>query len=145
MNKPRVQALLDHLKKTPEEAFYYAGYFKPIDRNDAITNQTNLIAEAIRNNEGPPCNTAGCVAGHCALLFWDDFCIQSKVDHFFSPDDFAAAFLGLYLPDADGLFMRYMQEATLQDAINRLEYLLEHSTLVGYNWSSESHVQKQGV
>lgn len=145
MNRPRVQALLDHLKKTPEEAFYYAAYFKPIDRNDAISNQTNLIDEAIRDNEGPPCNTAGCVAGHCALLFWDDFCIQSKVDRYLSPDDFAEGFLALSPPDANGLFMQFMQEANLQDAINRLEYLLEHSTLVGYNWYSESYHPKQGL
>ena len=153
MNRERVQALLEHLSNLPDEKFYYPAYFKRMDRRQLV-GQSELVQMAAISNLPPPCNTAGCVAGCCALLFWEDYCKEFKsqsitnennVDFYLPPDDFAGPFLGLHEADQNRLFMAAMTEANRQDAINRLEHLLAHETLKSYDWSSESYVTKTGV
>ncbi len=131
MNKERVQKLLEHLKQLPDELFTYDEYII------AAGGVFDLRCYKFRK-EPPPCGTAGCVAGHCCLLFYEEY-LQAPMELATVPI-FARNFLELDYFVAHALFTKYMSVATKQDAIRRLEYLLEHDgSLQGYNYLFESH------
>lgn len=128
MHRERCQKLLEHLRSIPDERFIYDEYMRvqgrPVDLDMHL-------------NE-PECNTAACVAGHCCLLFKEDYKSHISISGLYAvPATFARIWLELNVVEADRLFFEGMLWATRQHAIARLEYLLEKDTLLGYNFDGE--------
>ncbi len=128
MNKKRCEELLEYLKQLPDERFDYTRY---------LSIEGNLVPVVIFKEQATPsCNTAGCVAGHCCILYFEDFKKTSNFVHFI---EFSTEQLGLTKEDANFLFIENMEDATKQDAIARLEYLIKNGVLEGYDFSTESY------
>lgn len=136
MNIEALKQLRNHIANLPEEKFCYAVFFGT-DEDEA-----DAVAEAVEEtweSQGlpPPCGTAGCVAGHCISLFqltpemyYEEWSGESYAK---GPGDTAAKFLELTQDrDAHILFYEGCSVATREDALSRLDYLIEHGTLNGY-------------
>lgn len=126
MNREALIQLRGHIADLPEEKFTYNSYWP---------------ADNIRewwHGEAPVCGTAGCVAGHtCVLFHLSSKGARGTVAYTF-PSSAAGEFLGLGKADQEALFYVACNSANKDDAVRRLDYLIQHETLAGYNFSGES-------
>jgi hypothetical protein len=137
MNIEALKQLRGHIQNLPEEKFCYAAFFgtDDDDEGDAVA----ATAEDIWESQGlpPPCGTAGCVAGHCISLFqltpemyYNDWSGESYP---VSVGETAGKFLGLTQGrDSHILFYEGCGVATREDALRRIDYLIEHGSINGY-------------
>ena len=123
MNTQALIELRDHILSIPEEQFDY-NYFLS---DDGDSQPEYAWADGIM----PPCGTAGCVAGHCII------CFKLECHNGLDIEDTARHHLGLSNGDAYSLFIRGCGTATRNDAIRRLNYLIDEGTLVGYDFVEE--------
>ncbi len=140
MNKTRIQQLIDCLEQLPDDQFDYSKCFL-IPGMDEIDTNHLILQKAYNytlNKEFPPCNTAGCVAGHTCLLFWENYVTIISDCGGLGFEDVARNILEIDLFVADVLFRSQMYVATKEDAINRLKHLLENDNFDGYDWKKES-------
>lgn len=135
MNTQKIKQLVKHLKNLPNKNFNYASWFSNIEE-DAEINVTKCAKENKIPNE---CGTAACVAGHTCLLFWDEAKIGIAKDRSISV--IATEILGIDYFTKNDLFLKGMEHATKQDAIRRLEHILEYHTLDDYDWTLEEWYQ----
>ena len=122
MNKKNLQKLLDHLKSQTKLGFNMENWF---EHNGT---QIFLSENALSIMKEHPCGTNACLAGHAAILAWEE---GKYLD--LSPADAAEKWLDLRDNEA-GLFYgswfsleeeKSLDELTLEEAITELEYRLE--------------------
>lgn len=148
INRERIKLLLEHLKKLPDDEFDYTNWFKlEIQNGDNIpeyvgpqilqgSRANNVIRKAAKTNGPPACKTAGCIAGHCCLLFWEECKDRFEYEGF---ETTATRLLGFDYHVGTPLFQNYMMVANKHDAIMRLEHLMEFDDLEDYDWTLERH------
>ena len=132
MNRERVQRLRDYIAELPPERFCYRNFF---------TNPGRQIGESqafydfmIRKTIPPLCGTVACVAGYALCLFGKE---EELGGLGCGIRENVAVLLEINGRDYDGLCVRNTDIATRQDALARLDWLLEHETLDGYDFSVE--------
>ena len=126
MNKERLQIVRDRIAAAPPEQFIYSSYLED------LTDMQRLFDEVPE----PGCGTAGCVAGWTCMLFVPgldirfrnaDQCVRKAIE-----------LLNIYSDTADFLFHEHCSQATREDALKRIDYLLQYGHYRGYSWSGES-------
>lgn len=137
MNRQRIQQLIDHLESIEDAEFNYSEYFT----NDVLSNRE--IWEEFKATKTVPCGTAACLAGYAILLWKHEFKQEQNVPSCLSVEAQAREILGISHFDGRQLFVENMENATKQDGIRRLKYLLEHQTLQNYDWTLEILAQPE--
>lgn len=124
MNREALTQLRNYITDLPDEQFGYQQFFG--DSRSTLD---------WWHGKMPECGTAACVAGHACLMFQ----LQgTSKDGFRTPSAIAGEFLGLDADDGETLFYAACGVASKDDAIRRMDYLLEHETLAGYSMAGES-------
>lgn len=133
----KLKQLRDHIAALPEERFDYSKYF---------TRESDWDAFGIDSPVKYECDTAGCVAGHCCALFdlHGSLCFDEgpvRGNAYVA----AANFLKLDVGDDWTLMLHEYRRANRSDALLRLDHLIQHGTLAGYDDSKESWAKREDV
>lgn len=129
MNRQEVEKIRDFLVTLPDERFEYCFWFG-YDGNPITPSRVNY-------DQFSSCGTTACVAGWICFLHKLD--LQGNILN--GPMDLAQEILGVSRRDAEVLFICGSDNATRQDAIRRLNHLLDYGSLVDYDISVESWVK----
>jgi hypothetical protein len=137
MNREKIKQLRDHIAALPKELFTYSVYLRPPSGGEEEC-EAHLCGVA---DTKYPCGTAGCVAGHCVMLF------DIQLPHLSvgTPQGglnlelfrVVRETLGLPAPDAHTLCITLHALANQAAAVRRLDHLLEHGTLRHYDFHGE--------
>lgn len=133
MNEEKIRKLIDHLKTIDERNFRMEHWLIPVAAADdaeahlyTIDYFSGLMAVRRDNPDENWCGTAGCLAGHTCMLFFDE-AKETELNRGHVPN-VAAAILELEPHIATYLFTpRYvddLRELTLPQAIVVLEHFL---------------------
>lgn len=144
INYERIQELIEHIETIPYHKFDYANWF-----SDSFGGETDQATwERIRKSantkaKNPSCNTAGCVAGHACMIWWDEarnFIKNNEDLSIYQIFAFAAQeILGIDDLTRSQLFLREAEYASKSDALNRLKFILKNGNLINYKWEEESY------
>lgn len=137
MNAERIEKLINYLKDIPDQKFDFSNWFSTIENKneDDCGDHYLKILSLAKEKKSPPCNTAACIAGHTVLLFWEE--AKNHIVKGCSVSIVAQEILGIDYFTKNDLFVKGMDYATKQDAIQRLEHILDNNTLDNYDWHSE--------
>lgn len=143
INKARIEELLKHIKSIPDEEFDYSNWFSGPHFMWQDRDAWEDVRESAIKNKKHPCHTAGCVAGHTCMLWWNEAkdYIQQNHEELSIYQIFAFAaqeILGIDDITRNQLFINEAETANKADAIKRLKHILKHGNLNHYPWSKES-------
>lgn len=137
MNKENLKLLVEELKEPtiiPNLEFGYRTYFTG---NDKLIDQ---VFEKGSAKEVNFCDSTACVAGTTCLLFPDaldpsTFWCRNNFEY----DRYATKVLDLSNAENQFLFHEFCGVAEKEDAIKRLEWLINGNSILDYPWEEESH------
>lgn len=132
MNRMYMEQLLTHLDTIPEDQFQYDRY---LGVNGVAELDYNL--GDVNHKPIPECQTAGCVVGHAYLLFGLN--VRAAAPTYYDMQDTATRFLELTRDEEHFLFHENTDQATAQDAVKRIRWLLAGNAIDNYPWHEESY------
>lgn len=123
IKKAKLQELYDYVKPREHE-FRYDRFFESMPEY-----------EYYHSGKIPPCGTTACLAGH-AVILWG-LTLPRYNDIFYTVDTTVKEFLGLTDDESYFLFRQNSDCATHEDALKRLQWLIDGHQVVDYDWSQE--------
>lgn len=132
LSRERLETVRDTIAANKRQ-FVYATYFNS-PGTGIFTSQDPKVFTDNRD-----CGTAACVAGWTFYLY-PELCIKAQ-GHL--PDRKARDVLGLSEAEATFLFHRYSSVATANDAIRRIDWLLDGNNSFEYDYAQEEWALEQ--
>lgn len=135
MNTERLKTVREHIDNH-RNRFIYSSFFagnEPIyDGQGRCMSIYDCTLDYIEN-----CGTAACVAGWTILLFGDKTVPLYRINE----SRFAKDALDLTSPECQFLFYYKSEEASVDDALARLDWLIAGNNVLDYDFGKESWVE----